>query len=64
MSATPMNTDLARAEIELTGKRYCACCHTHRPIEGGHKPPGVRPWRCAKCVAHRRAGPMSRRKPT
>jgi transposase-like protein len=62
MSASPMNVDLLQREIAYTGKRYCRSCNSERPVDGGHKPHGRAPWRCAHCHQQAQLGPMQRRK--
>lgn len=62
MSATPMNADLLVRETEITGKRYCRSCNLQRPAQGGFKPNGRAPWRCAHCTEQARLGAHARRK--
>ena len=57
MTAKTLNRDLAALAATLTGTKYCRACNAPRPLAGGFKPAGRSPWRCARCVGERKAGP-------
>ena len=57
MSHKETNRQLVALAAEITGTRYCRACNAQRQLAGGFKPSGRSPWRCARCVGERKAGP-------